>query len=211
MTVSFPDEPHVSASRSALAELKAKILSACPRRDVDRLVFSLLDRSGSDRFLEAVCVQTFKVEDEADYEERTDVVLCSTDDPIGYVATSGETVYWGGIKPDFWAEWRALPRYSTDYDAALRLKSSVLGFGRPVFVEQFEIYCPTDDGATEVLDRFRARIRHTDGTFIDGPQCNHAAGAVLTAMLDYILTVGLRHLDQSDDRDGQDPSDNGGP
>jgi hypothetical protein len=135
-------------------------------------------------------LMSYRVENEADHEESDGITLCSTNDSIGYVAMSGETVFWSGIELDSWDEWRALPHYTTNYDAALRLKSSVLGFGRTVVVEETEIPVSVDDGSTEITTIFRAGVHDADGRIIGGPPSDRAAVAVLAAMLDYLLTVG---------------------
>jgi hypothetical protein len=178
---------HSGLRRSDLVALKARILSADPRREVDRAIFSSLDPLGSDEFLDVTQVMTFKVKGQADYEEQAEVVLCSTNDSIGSIALSGETVYWGGKNPDFRDEWRAIPRYTTDFDAALHLKTSILGFGMTIAIEETEVCSAGEDGATQVSQSFRARVRHADGRTVDGPNCFHAASAVLTAMLDDCL------------------------
>jgi hypothetical protein len=82
-----------------------------------------------------------------------------------------------------------LPKYSTDYETALRLKSEVLGTGRTVVLEEFETIVPEDEDLSRIRVTLRAEIRDAAGRIVGGPIVDRPAFAVLAVMLDYLLAI----------------------
>jgi hypothetical protein len=183
-------EPPFGLGRDALVRLREQLLSPLPREEIDAVISRTL--GGLDIFLKVSYSTTYRAEGEKDHRVEGSVVFCSRTESDGYITPAGETVYWAGKPPDFWDGWLALPKYTTDYETALSLKSHVLGFGRTVVLEEFESMVPEDDDMMQIRTTFPAEIRDAEGRTVGGPIVDRPAVAVLAAMLDYLLAFSAK-------------------
>jgi hypothetical protein len=177
-------EPPFGLGRAAPVSLREKVLSALPREEIDAAICRL---DGADSFLRVSHSTTYRVEGEKDRRAEGSTVFFSRHHTSGYIAPTGETIYWAGKPPDFRDGWLVLPEYTTNYETALSLKSHVLGFGRTVVLEEFESLVPEDDDMMQIRRTFRAEISDAEGRTVGGPIVDRPAVAVLAAMLDYLL------------------------
>jgi hypothetical protein len=178
----FVAEPPLVPGRTALARLRGMLLSNASREELDAEFFKTLDPAGSDRLLKVSRSMIYRVEGHNDYREDDDILLCSRDNSID-CEPSG-----------FWDEWLALPKYTTNYNAALGLKSAVLGFGRTVVLEEFESLLPESEDMLRIEHTFRAEIKDTESATVRGPIVDTPAVAVLAAMLDYLLGLSVQSV-----------------